>query len=421
MDFRKMEVNMELATVEEAIKDIKAGKFVIVVDDEDRENEGDLVIAAQHAGPDAINFMARHGCGLICLPMTGEMLDRLEIPMMVPSARNGAGFGTNFTVSVEARHGISTGISAFDRSRTVGVLIDPDSKPDDIVMPGHVFPLRAKAGGVLERRGQTEAAVDLARMAGLMPAGVICEVMSENGAMARLPELIEFGQTHGIKVISVEALVRHRNKFDSHGEDMDASVAAVIRGAATKLPTDYGTFKAVSYLDLDQNREHLFLQLGEFADTIPLARIHSGCLTGDVLGSRRCDCRQQLELAMKRIAEEEKGVLVYLKQEGRGIGLGNKIRAYSLQDRGYDTVDANLKLGFPADDRSYELAATILIDQNINRIRLMTNNPHKVQSLKAHGIHVAERVPLEVVPSPENIRYLKTKTEKLGHIMSYFQ
>jgi len=415
-----MEVNMELATVEEAIEDIKTGKFVIVVDDEDRENEGDLVIAAQHAGPDAINFMARHGCGLICVPMTGELLDRLEIPMMVPSARNGAGFGTNFTVSVEARHGISTGISAFDRSRTVGVLIAPDSKPHDIVMPGHVFPLRAKAGGVLERRGQTEAAVDLARMAGLIPAGVVCEVMSENGTMARLPELIDFGETHGIKVISVEALVRYRNKFDSPGEDMDAS-AAVIRGAVTKLPTDYGTFEAVSYLDLDQNREHLFLQLGECEDTVPLARIHSGCLTGDVLGSRRCDCRQQLELAMKRIAEEKKGVLIYLKQEGRGIGLGNKIRAYSLQDRGYDTVDANLKLGFPADERSYALAATILKDQNINRLRLMTNNPHKVQSLKAHGIHVVERVPIEVVPNPENIRYLKTKTEKLGHIMSYFQ
>ena len=408
---------MTLAKVEKAVEDIKAGKMVIVVDDEDRENEGDLVVAAQYATPVAINFMARHGCGLICVPMSGDMLDRLEIPMMVPSVRNGSGFGTNFTISVEAKYGVTTGISAHDRSRTIEVLIDPNSKPRDIAMPGHIFPLRAKPGGVLERRGQTEASIDLARMAGLKPAGVVCEVMSPNGEMARLPELLEFGKQHDIKVISVEALVQYRLKTE---DEVMRNILpkSVIRGAATKLPTIYGTFDTVAYRDLENNEEYLFLKMGDVNRTPPLVRLHSSCLTGDLLGSYRCDCGEQLQLALKTIGKEGHGIIIYLKQEGRGIGLCNKIRAYDLQDKGLDTVEANLELGFEPDERSYDAAVEMLLDQGVSSIRLMTNNPEKIVQLENKGIQVLERIQHEVPPNQYNERYLRTKAQKLGHCLN---
>jgi 3,4-dihydroxy 2-butanone 4-phosphate synthase/GTP cyclohydrolase II len=411
------EEKMQLATVEEAVQEIKAGKCVIVVDDEDRENEGDLVMAAQFATPEAINFMARYGKGLICVPMAGELLDRLEIPMMVPPSKNGAGFGTNFTVSVEARHGVSTGISAFDRARTIEVLIHPESKPDDLVMPGHIFPLRAKPGGVLERRGQTEASVDLARMAGLIPAGVVCEAMSADGTMARLPELLVFGKKHGIKVITVEAMVKYRQRLGENDLTRQAS-SSVIRGASTRLPTEFGVFEVTAYLDLLNNAEHLLLHMGELNGSAPLVRIHSSCLTGDVLGSCRCDCGEQLQLALKCIAEEKNGFLLYLGQEGRGIGLSNKIRAYALQDKGLDTVDANIELGFSPDERSYEVAGEMLRDQGVGNIRLMTNNPQKISALERHGIIVEDRVAHEVKPNAHNAGYLKTKAQKLGHLLN---
>ena len=409
---------MELATVEQSVKEIKAGKCVIVVDDEDRENEGDLVIAAEYATPEAINFMARYGCGLICVPMSGDMLDRLEIPMMVPSMRNGSGFGTNFTISVEAKKGVSTGISAFDRARTIEVLIDPASKPGDIAMPGHIFPLRAKAGGVLERRGQTEASIDLARMAGLKPAGVVCEVMSENGEMARLPELLEFGRKHDIKVTSVEAIAKYRLE---KGDDCLVSSAGsntIIRGASTWLPTAYGAFDATAYRDLENNKEYLMLRMGDNSGHPPLVRLHSSCLTGDLLGSYRCDCGQQLQLALKNISEDGNGILIYLRQEGRGIGLCNKIRAYELQDNGLDTVEANLELGFAADGRSYNAAAEILLDQGVDRIRLLTNNPEKIKQLESKGIKVLKRIAHEIKPNDYNLKYLKTKAEKMGHCLN---
>ena len=408
---------MQLATVEEAVKDIGAGKCVIVVDDENRENEGDLVVAAQFATPDVINFMARYGKGLICVPMAGELLDRLEVPMMVSPSRNGAGFGTNFTVSVEARKGVSTGISAFDRARTIEVLIDPESRPRDIVMPGHIFPLRAKPGGVLERRGQTEASVDLARMAGLIPAGVVCEVMSPDGTMARLPELLKFGEKYDIKVLSVEAMVKFRRSQGANDLTIQRSLFA-IRGASTRIPTEFGIFKGTAYVDLENNAEHLLLSMGERKSRTPLVRLHSSCLTGDVLGSCRCDCGQQLRLALQRISEEGSGVLIYLGQEGRGIGLTHKIKAYALQDQGMDTVEANLELGFEPDERSYHAAAEILRDNGWGSIRLMTNNPKKVSALQDKGIRVEARIGLEVKPNPYNIDYLKTKAEKFGHILN---
>ena len=410
---------MQLATVEEAIEEIRAGKCVIVVDDEDRENEGDLVVAAQHATPDIINFMARYGKGLICVPMAGELLDRLEIPMMVPPQRNGAGFGTNFTVSVEAKNGISTGISAFDRARTIEVLINPNSTPEDIVMPGHIFPLRAKAGGVLERQGQTEAAVDLARMAGLIPAGVVCEVMAKDGTMARLPQLLAFGQQHGIRVLTVAAMVAFRQRQgDKDLPPLHAS--SLVRGAATRLPTDFGVFNARAYLDLETGAEHLFMEMPPDHSPAPLVRLHSSCLTGDVLGSCRCDCGAQLQMALRQIAAEGDGILIYLGQEGRGIGLANKIRAYALQDKGLDTVEANLELGFAPDERSYDVAAEILKENAVHRIRLMTNNPAKVSAMTAKGIVVEKRCALEVAPDDHNARYLKTKAEKMGHLLSHF-
>jgi 3,4-dihydroxy 2-butanone 4-phosphate synthase/GTP cyclohydrolase II len=412
---------MSLCTVKEAVEDFKAGKFVIIVDDEDRENEGDLVFAAQFVSPEAINFMTRHARGLICVAMDHRMVDRLEIPMMVPPSRNKSGFGTGFTISVEARQGVTTGISAFDRARTIQVLADPASRPDDLVMPGHIFPLRAQPGGVLVRRGQTEASVDLAALAGLTPAGVICEIMSADGSMARLPELETFARKHGIKILSVEALAEYRRRMLPATAPRTRLNAGIVRGGESVLPTDYGTFRAIAYRDLQNHEEHLALCMGDLRGNPPLVRVHSTCLTGDVFGSHRCDCGEQLHLALKRIAEAGRGILVYLKQEGRGIGLTNKIRAYALQDRGRDTVDANLELGFPADDRTYSQAAAILRDLGIASLRLMTNNPEKVAALRRYDIDIAERVPHEVLPQADNVNYLRTKAERLHHMLTYVQ
>jgi 3,4-dihydroxy 2-butanone 4-phosphate synthase / GTP cyclohydrolase II len=409
---------MTLCSVKEAIDDFKAGKFVIIVDDEDRENEGDLVIAAQFVNPAAINFMTQHARGLICVSMDHRMVDRLELPMMVPPNRNQSGFGTGFTISVEARRGVTTGISAYDRARTIQVLADPESQPDDLVMPGHIFPLRAQPGGVLVRQGQTEASVDLAALAGLTPAGVICEIMSADGTMARLPELEKFACRHAIKILSVEALVRYRRKVIPYDDKRAGLNAGIVRGGESVLPTDFGTFRVIAYRDLQNNEEHLALCMGDASGEPPLVRLHSACLTGDVFGSHRCDCGEQLQLALRRIAEAQRGVLVYLKQEGRGIGLTNKIRAYALQDQGRDTVDANLELGFAADDRTYDQAAAILRDLDITSLRLMTNNPDKVAALERCNLAVVERVPHEVFPQAENLNYLRTKARRLNHLLS---
>ncbi len=409
---------MSLSTIQEAIEDYNAGKFVIIVDDEDRENEGDLAIASQFATPDAINFMTRQARGLICVAMEHRMLNRLKIPMMVPPANNHSGFGTGFTVSVEARNGVSTGISAADRARTVAVLVDPESQPEDIVTPGHIFPLRAQPGGVLTRRGQTEASVDLAVLAGLTPSGVICEIMNPDGSMARLPELEIFAKMHGIKIISVEALVQYRRKIIPYPDKRLSLNAGVIRDGESKIPTEYGEFRAIAYRDLQNNEEHLALCMGDLTGDPPLVRVHSSCLTGDIFGSKRCDCGEQLQLALKRIAEAGRGALIYLKQEGRGIGLTNKIRAYALQDQGLDTVDANLRLGYPADGRSYKAAVAILRDLGVSSLRLLTNNPDKIAALKEHHLDVAERIPHEVSPQPDNRNYLRTKAQRLAHILT---
>lgn len=397
---------LPLSRVEEAIEDIKEGKFVVVVDDEDRENEGDLVIAAEHVTPEAINFMARYGRGLICMPIVGKRLDELEIPMMVE--KNTATFGTAFTVSVEAKHEVTTGISAHDRAATVRAILDPFTRPEDIARPGHMFPLRAADGGVLKRAGQTEASVDLARLAGLYPAGVICEIMSEDGTMARRPELERFGREHGIKIISVAQLIdyrRHREKL-------------VRRVAEAQLPTRYGDFVIYAYSSVVDKEEHVALVMGDLRDAAPpLVRVHSECLTGDVLGSVRCDCGDQLRLAMEKIGEEGRGVVLYMRQEGRGIGLHNKVKAYHLQDGGLDTVEANRKLGFPPDKRNYGIGAQILVDLGLSRIRLMTNNPQKLVGLQGFGLEIVERVSLISEPAPTNYRYLLTKQEKMGHLL----
>ncbi len=397
---------LPLSRVEEAIEDIKEGKFVVVVDDEDRENEGDLVIAAEHVTPEAINFMARYGRGLICMPIVGKRLDELEIPMMVE--KNTATFGTAFTVSVEGKHEVTTGISAHDRAATVRAILDPATRPEDIARPGHMFPLRAADGGVLKRAGQTEASVDLARLAGLYPAGVICEIMSEDGTMARRPELERFGREHGIKIISVAQLIdyrRHREKL-------------VRRVAEAQLPTRYGDFVIYAYSSVVEKEEHVALVMGDLRDAAPpLVRVHSECLTGDVLGSVRCDCGDQLRLAMEKIGEEGRGVVLYMRQEGRGIGLHNKVKAYHLQDGGLDTVEANRKLGFPPDKRDYGIGAQILVDLGLSRIRLMTNNPQKLVGLQGFGLEIVERVSLISEPAPTNYRYLLTKQEKMGHLL----
>ncbi len=392
------------ATIEEAIEDIRAGRFVVVVDDPDRENEGDLVIAAQFATPDAINFMATHARGLVCLCLTGERCDALGLHQM--TEHNETPLGTAFTVSIEAREGVTTGISAHDRSRTIQVAIHPDAKPADLVQPGHVFPLRARGGGVLERTGQTEAAVDLARLAGLTPAGVVCEVMNDDGTMARVSDLVPYCERHGLKMITVADLVEYRRRTEK----------LVERTAHVQLPTEYGEFVAIAYREKLTGRPHLALVRGDVdgAEDV-LVRVHSECLTGDVFHSLRCDCGEQLDLALRRIAAEERGVLLYMAQEGRGIGLLNKLKAYELQEDGLDTVEANLELGFPADAREWGIGNQILADLGLTTIRILTNNPRKLAGIEGFGLTVVEQVPLEVEPHAENLRYLQTKRDKLGH------
>jgi 3,4-dihydroxy 2-butanone 4-phosphate synthase / GTP cyclohydrolase II len=397
---------MPLATIPEAIEDIKAGKFVIVVDDEDRENEGDLVMAAEKVTADAINFMAVNARGLICVPLTGQRLDELKIPMMVTN--NTSKFTTAFSVSVEARIGTTTGISAADRAMTVQVLVDPKTRPDDLLMPGHMFPLRAKDGGVLVRAGQTEAAIDLARLAGLNPAGVLCEIMNEDGTMARMPQLEQVATKFGLRIVSVAELIAYRRRHEK----------LVHRVAEAKLPTAYGEFTAIAYKsDVDAD-EHVALVMGDVSTSKPaLVRVHSECLTGDVFRSMRCDCGEQLDRAMEMIAKEERGVIIYMRQEGRGIGFHNKIRAYALQDKGLDTVEANISLGFPADKRDYGIGAQIMADLGLHDLRLLTNNPKKVIGLESYGLKVVETVPIECEPNQHNLFYLQTKKEKMGHTL----
>jgi 3,4-dihydroxy 2-butanone 4-phosphate synthase/GTP cyclohydrolase II len=399
-----MAATQTFATIEEAIDEIRAGRFVVVVDDPDRENEGDLVIAAQFATPEAINFMATHARGLICLCLTEERADHMGLRPMTD--HNEAPLGTAFTVSVEAREGVTTGISAADRSRTIQVAIHPDSTAYDLVQPGHVFPLRAKPGGVLERMGQTEAAVDLARLAGLNPSGVVCEIMNEDGTMARVPDLIPYCERHTLKMVTVADLVEYRRRHEK----------LVERGAAVRLPTEYGDFTAIAFREKLTGKAHVALVKGdvEGAEDV-LVRVHSECLTGDVFHSLRCDCGEQLEQALAQIEAEGRGVLLYMSQEGRGIGLLNKLRAYELQERGMDTVEANLELGFPADARDYGIGNQILADLGLSTIRILTNNPKKLIGIDGFGLTVTEQVPIEVSPNAENRRYLAAKRDKLGH------
>ncbi|MCH7824253.1 MAG: bifunctional 3,4-dihydroxy-2-butanone-4-phosphate synthase/GTP cyclohydrolase II [Acidobacteria bacterium] len=395
---------MSFAGIEEAIEEIRQGRMVIVVDDEDRENEGDLTIAADQVTPEAINFMAKHGRGLICLPMTRERLEALQVPLMVDD--NSSQFNTAFCVSIEAKKGVSTGISAADRAATVRAAIDPDTRPEDLARPGHMFPLRAESGGVLRRAGQTEAAVDLARMAGLYPAGVICEIMNEDGTMARVPELMEFGAEHELKVINIADLIRYRLGTERF----------VKRVASPHLPTRFGDFTLHAYENELDSKVHVALVMGDVADGEPvLIRVHSECLTGDAFFSARCDCGPQLETAMRRIAEEGRGIIVYLRQEGRGIGLVHKLRAYELQDGGADTVEANEALGFPPDQRDYGIGAQILTDLGASKLRIMTNNPRKFVGLSGYGLEIVERVPIEIEATEITRRYLATKKRKLGH------
>src|SRR5512137_3191595 len=396
----------EFDSVEEAIEEIRQGRIVIVVDDEDRENEGDLTAAAEKVTPEIINFMARYGRGLICLPMTGERLDELQLPLMVDE--NTSRYGTAFTVAIEARRGVTTGISAADRATTILAAINPATQPSDLARPGHVFPLRARSGGVLERAGQTEAAVDLARLAGLYPAGVICEIMNPDGTMARVPELHRFARRQGLLMITIKDLIDYRVKREKF----------VTRIASTDLPTRHGTFRTILYHSQVDQKHHLALIRGEVRVGEPtLVRVHSECLTGDALGSLRCDCGAQLDRALARIAEEGHGVLLYIRQEGRGIGLANKLRAYELQDQGFDTVEANEKLGFKPDLRDYGVGAQILVDLGVSKLRLMTNNPRKIVGLEGYGLEVVERVPLVIPPTATNLGYLTTKREKLGHLI----
>ena len=396
------------SSIEEAIEDIKAGKIIVVCDDEDRENEGDLTMAAQFATPDAINFMAMYGRGLICMTLTPEKCIELDLPQMVQN--NEATFSTAFTVSVEARHGVTTGISAADRAHTIQTAIKPGAKSNDLVQPGHVFPLRAKPGGVLERTGQTEAGVDLARLAGLEPAGVICEIMNEDGTMSRVPDLIPYCKKHNLKMITVADLIKYRRKNEK----------LVQRVADARLPTRFGDFRAIGYRSLLDNEEHVALVKGDVdgAENV-LIRVHSECLTGDVFGSMRCDCGEQLYHAMRMIEEDGKGVLLYMSQEGRGIGILNKLRAYELQEQGMDTVQANEELGFPADLRDYGIGAQILVDLGLTSIRQMTNNPKKIKGLEGFGLKIVERVPIEMPPQCENVAYLSTKKAKMGHILHH--
>jgi 3,4-dihydroxy 2-butanone 4-phosphate synthase / GTP cyclohydrolase II len=400
----ELEKRAPFATIEEAIEEIRQGKFVVVVDAADRENEGDLTIAAQFATPEAINFMAMHGRGLICLCLSEERCDELGLRPM--TERNETPFGTAFTVSIEAREGVATGISAHDRSRTIQVAIDRTKGANDLVRPGHVFPLRARDGGVLQRAGQTEAAVDLARLAGLIPAGVVCEVMNEDGTMSRVDDLIPYCEQHGLKMVTVADLIEYRRRHEK----------LVERTTAVRLPTAYGEFTAVAFRETLTGKHHLALVKGEVdgAEAV-LVRVHSECLTGDVFHSLRCDCGEQLEQALLQLAAEDRGVLLYMAQEGRGIGLLNKLKAYELQESGLDTVEANLELGFPADAREWGIGNQILADLGLTTIRILTNNPKKISGLAGYGLTVVEQVPIEVPPNAENRRYLAAKRDKLAH------
>jgi len=397
-----------LSLIDEAIEDIRDGRMVILVDDEDRENEGDLTLAAEKVTPEAVNFMAKNGRGLISLAMTEERLQELQIPMMV--SNNTSRFGTPFTVSIEAKRGVTTGISAHDRATTIRTAVDPECGPDDIVMPGHVFPLRARTGGVLVRTGQTEGSVDLARLAGLRPAAVLCQIMKDDGTMARMPDLEAFSRTHKVKIVAIADLIKYRLTKES----------LVRRVATASIPTVYGgEFTTIAYENDVDNYQHIALVKGEIRpEDDVLVRVHSECLTGDIFGSKRCDCGDQLHTAMAMVEREGKGVIVYMRQEGRGIGLVNKLRAYCIQDQGCDTVEANHELGFKADLRDYGIGAQILVDLGLRKIRIMTNNPKKIIGLEGYGIEVVERVPLEMSVRVENVGYLKTKKTKMGHLLS---
>jgi 3,4-dihydroxy 2-butanone 4-phosphate synthase/GTP cyclohydrolase II len=395
-----------LASISDAIEDIRAGKFIIIVDDESRENEGDLAMAAEKITPEAINFMAKHGRGLICLPIIGQRLDELGIPLMVTN--NTSRYSTAFTVSIEAKNKVTTGISAFDRAQTIKTVLDPNTKAGDLAQPGHIFPIRAREGGVLVRAGHTEAIVDLAKLAGLYPAGVICEIMDEDGTMARLPQLEEMASKFALKIVTITDLIAYRIRHEK----------LVQRVTEAKLPTTYGEFTVVAYKSVVDAAEHVALVKGDISNAEPvLVRVHSECLTGDVFGSLRCDCGAQIDMALQRIAKEDRGVFLYMRQEGRGIGFHNKLCAYALQDQGMDTVEANIALGFAPDLRDYGVGAQILADLGLHNIRLLTNNPKKVIGLESYGIKIVETVPLIAPSTPYNIRYLETKQKKLGHIL----